>query len=154
MISRDFDFEFGQWTVHHRRLKERLTGCTEWEEFSGTTDARPVLNGNGNVEDNVLHFPAGTYRAIAIRSFDPSAGTWAIWWLSALNPHQMDVPVIGRFDGPIGTFTARDTLRGQPVDLRFRWDKTDPERPIWDQALSEDGGDSWEVNWVMAFRRA
>src|SRR5437868_7099520 len=42
-----FDFEFGDWTVHHR-LK-RATG--EWYEMDGTATARPVLNGLGNVED-------------------------------------------------------------------------------------------------------
>ena len=30
----DFDFLEGRWKVHHRRLKERLVGCTEWEEFA------------------------------------------------------------------------------------------------------------------------
>jgi hypothetical protein len=31
MGERDFDFFFGAWRVAHRRLRERLTGCTDWE---------------------------------------------------------------------------------------------------------------------------
>jgi hypothetical protein len=31
----DFDFLIGGWNIQHRRLKERLKGCTEWEEFEG-----------------------------------------------------------------------------------------------------------------------
>jgi hypothetical protein len=29
----DFDFLIGAWKVHHRRLKERLKGSTQWVEF-------------------------------------------------------------------------------------------------------------------------
>lgn len=53
-----------------RRLKERLIGCQEWEEFTGTTETRPMPGGNGNVEDSLIYFPSGPYRAIAIRDFD------------------------------------------------------------------------------------
>ncbi|NVK15438.1 MAG: DUF1579 domain-containing protein [Rhodobacteraceae bacterium] len=152
--SRDFDFETGRWNVRHRRLKERLTGCREWEEFQGTSETRAVLGGNGNVEDNFLNFPGGAYRAIALRSFDPLSGTWAIWWLSANAPHQLDVPVVGTFEDGTGTFFAEDTLHGEPVSVRFLWLQTDTETPRWEQAMSRDGGKTWETNWTMDFTRA
>ncbi len=152
--SRDFDFEVGSWTVSHRRLKERLCGCADWEVFGGSSTMRRVLGGLGNVEDNVLDFPGGAYRAIAIRSFDPASGLWAIWWLSTLDPHRLDVPVVGRFDQGVGAFYADDHLRGKPVRLRFLWLQTDQDSPRWEQALSEDGGASWETNWTMDFTRA
>ncbi|MGL5012159.1 MAG: DUF1579 domain-containing protein, partial [Paracoccaceae bacterium] len=60
----DFDFEQGHWLVRHRRLKERLSGCQTWESFDGTCEMRTVLGGHGNVEDNLLELPGGTYRAI------------------------------------------------------------------------------------------
>lgn len=153
-VSQDFDFEFGKWNVHHRRLKERLVGCVDWEEFSGTSETRQILGGNGNVEDNLLNFPSGAYRAIALRSFDVGTQTWAIWWLSASDPHQMDVPVIGKFDAEIGSFFADDTHNDEPVIVRFQWIKTDPSAPRWDQAMSRDGGQTWETNWTMQFERA
>lgn len=153
-VSQDFDFEFGKWNVHHRRLKERLVGCVDWEEFSGTSETRPILGGNGNVEDNLLQFPSGAYRAIALRSFDVVTQTWAIWWLSASEPHRMDVPVIGKFDDAIGSFFADDIHNGEPVMVRFQWIKSDPNMPRWDQAMSRDGGQTWETNWTMDFERA
>ncbi|SFI35872.1 DUF1579 domain-containing protein [Jannaschia pohangensis] len=153
-ISNDFDFEFGTWRVHHRRLKERLVGCADWEDFDGTSETRPVLGGNGNVEDNLLEFPAGSYRAIALRSFDAAKGTWAIWWLAATDPHRLDVPVIGRFRDGVGTFLAEDTLGDTPVLVRFLWLNTDTATPRWEQAMSTDGGAFWETNWTMDFTRA
>ncbi|MFS2108269.1 DUF1579 domain-containing protein [Sphingomonas sp. Sphisp140] len=150
----DFDFQQGRWQVRHRRLKSRLAGCTEWETFLGTSEQRPLLGGNGNVEDNLLHLPAGDYRAVALRSYDPEAGTWAIWWLDARNPHALDTPVTGRFEQGIGTFYADDTHEGRAVRLRFLWLDTQGDAPRWEQALSADGGESWETNWVMEFTRA
>ena len=151
--SRDFDFQRGQWRVRHRRLKQRLAGCTEWEEFDGTCHQFPVLGGNGNIEDNLLHLPDGGYRAVAIRSFDVASGNWAIWWLDQRTPHNLDVPVIGKFEGGIGTFFADDELDGRPIRLRFRWLATDTPTPRWEQAMSDDDGASWETNWTMDFMR-
>jgi hypothetical protein len=152
--SADFDFEIGSWTVRHRRLKERLVGCTEWEEFAGTSETRTVLGGNGNVEDNLLEFPEGAYRAIAVRSYDPLSRSWAIWWLSTRHPHALDIPVVGRFENGVGSFYADDIMDGVPVRVRFLWLRTDTPSPRWEQAMSKDGGKDWETNWTMDFTRA
>lgn len=154
VVSRDFDFEIGSWRVKHRRLKERLSNCEEWEEFDGTANMRTLLGGNGNVEDNVLEFPSGTYRAIALRSYDPARKSWAIWWLSSSDPHALDVPVIGRFENGVGSFYANDVLHGTPIQVRFLWLRTNTKTPRWEQAMSKDDGISWETNWAMDFEPA
>jgi len=151
---RDFDFMFGTWTVRHRRLRERLVGCLDWEEFSGTSETRPILGGFGNLEDNLLTFPGGSYRASALRSYDADSRTWAIWWLAATDPHRLDVPVIGTFEGDIGRFFSDETINGEPVKVRFMWTRTDPDAPRWEQAMSTDEGHTWETNWTMDFTRA
>ena len=150
----DFDFEFGDWTVRHRRLKARLAGSDDWDEFVGTSSTRPVLGGHGNIEDNFVDFPGGAYRAIAIRAFRPEEGSWAIWWLDARNPHHLDVPVVGRFNDGEGAFYADDELDGRPIVVRFLWRKTRTPAPRWEQAFSADGGKTWETNWTMDFSRA
>lgn len=150
---RDFDFEFGDWSVSHRRLDRRLCGCTTWSEFGGRASTRPILGGFGNLEDNAIEFPEGSYRAVAMRSFDPQSRQWAIWWLDGRAPHALDVPVVGAFDGGIGKFFADDTFEGRPIRIRFIWDARDAAAPRWEQAFSADGGASWETNWVMTFRR-
>lgn len=149
----DFDFMIGRWRVTHRRLDERLVGCDDWTTFSGTSTTRKVLDGYGNVEDNLLEFPEGTVRALALRSFDPVTGTWAIWWLDGRVPHRLDVPVVGGFAEGAGEFFADDTLAGRPIRVRFRWYPNPGANPRWEQAFSADGGATWEVNWVMDFQR-
>jgi hypothetical protein len=150
---RDFDFQVGDWRVSHRRLKDRLNGCVDWEEFDGASSMRLILGGHGNVEDNVVNLPAGSYRAIALRSFDPAACTWAIWWLDARAPHSLDVPVIGGFEDGVGVFYADDALNGRPIRVRFLWLDTNTDAPRWEQAFSPDGGATWETNWTMQFKR-
>ena len=151
--SHAFDFQQGEWRVAHRRLTQRLVGCTEWEEFPGTCSMRLILGGTGNIEDNWLDIASGAYRAIALRSFDPASSTWAIWWLDGRDPHNLDVPVIGRFDDDVGSFFADDQLGGRPIKLRFLWLATDTATPRWEQAMSADDGATWETNWTMDFTR-
>ena len=78
-IPSDFDFIIGSWSVNHRRLNERLAGCTEWTEFEGTSATQKTLGGFGNLEDNFLSLPDGPYRAVALRSFDTTTKQWSIW---------------------------------------------------------------------------
>jgi hypothetical protein len=150
----DFAFAVGDWNVRHRRLRERLAGCTDWIEFPGEMSTRPVLGGFGNVEDNLLHLPEGPYRAVALRSFNPQTLQWSIWWLDGRAPGQLDVPVVGSFTDGVGTFYADDTLNGAPIRIRFTWFTSNPENPRWEQAFSSDNGASWETNWTMDFTRA
>ena len=115
---------------------------------------RLILGGNGNLEDNVMNFPAGTVRAVALRSYDSTTQNWAIWWLSSANPHHLDVPVVGRFQNGDGAFYAGHQHRGQPIKVRFLWLDTLTDRPRWEQAFSPDDGTNWETNWTMEFDRA
>ncbi len=149
----DFDFIIGDWTVRHRRLNQRLVGCTDWTEFSGLSSTRKTLGGFGNLEDNLLHYPGGSFRAIALRSFCPNSGGWSIWWLDGRNPTRLDTPVVGRFSGSTGLFFTDDILDGRPIRIRFTWQGAPGEDPRWEQAFSADAGETWETNWTMRFSR-
>ena len=153
IAGQEFAFQTGSWTVRHRRLKTRLAGADDWQEFGGHCVATPLLGGNGNVEDNFIDFPGGAYRAVALRSYDLANGKWAIWWLDGRSPHQMDVPVKGEFLKGIGRFYAEDVFDGRAIKVRFQWMDILHETPKWDQAFSVDGGKTWETNWEMTFRK-
>jgi hypothetical protein len=153
----DFDFLFGRWQVAHRRLRQRLAGCIEWDLFGGHSEARPLLGGAGNVDDNLIELPAalgGPYRAATLRAFDPKTGSWSIWWLDGRSPGRIDVPMVGHFDGAgDGHFFADDSFDGRPIRVRFLWLRTRSRCPRWEQAFSLDEGRNWETNWEMDFER-
>lgn len=149
----DFDFFTGSWSVHHRRLKERLANNHEWVEFEGTGTAQKILGGFGNIDDNVLDLPGGAYRAVTLRAYDPEKKQWSIWWLDRRSPGHLDPPVVGRFENGVGTFYADDTFNGKPIRVRFLWTRVMSNTPHWEQAFSVDGGKTWETNWTMDFTR-
>jgi hypothetical protein len=152
--AHDFDFLVGRWMVQHRRLKRRLAHSNEWETFSGTCEARMILDGQANLDDNVLELPGHAYRAATLRAFDPSTETWSIWWLDARHPHQLDPPVVGSFRDGVGAFFANDVWNGRSIIVRFIWSDITANSARWQQSFSEDAGKSWETNWVMDFKRA
>ena len=152
--ARDWQWLVGNWDVQHRRLKERLANNKDWEEFAGKSALWLTLGGLGTIDDNLLHLPSGSYRALGIRAFDPQTRQWSIWWLDARNAGKIDPPVVGSFTGDMGTFVGRDTLRDKPITVRFRWHDIHSARPHWEQAFSADGGATWEVNWVNFFTRS
>lgn len=150
---RDWAWLEGSWDVWHRRLRERLVGSDDWQEFAGRSAFWHTLDGVGNVDDNLLELPDGTYRGLSLRSFDPARAQWSIWWLDARNPARIEPPVTGGFDGGVGTFTGRDTHKGTPIIMRFRWRDLHTPRPWWEQAFSTDEGATWEINWTNYFTR-
>lgn len=151
--NHDFDGLYGHWRVHHRRLRDRLAGCTEWETFQGLSHMQPLMGHQGNVDHNLLDLPQGRYRASTIRCWDPVQKQWSIWWLDARFPGAIEAPMVGRFEGGDGVFYADEDFRGQPIKVRFLWLRTRSDRPRWEQAFSPDGGKTWETNWEMEFER-
>ena len=148
----DWDFLVGSWKVHHRRLKARLVGSNDWEEFGGTLVNWTTMDGAGNVGDNVMERPGGTIRGLGIRAYDAKSGQWLVWWLSASDP-DITAPMRGGFESGIGTFMGEDIVNGKPIKVRVRWSRIMRSSAHWEQASSPDGGATWEVNWTSDFTR-
>ncbi len=149
----DFDFWIGEWTVHNRRLRQRLAGSDEWEDFGATSTARKILDGLGN-EDEFHTDHDGGFVGMSFRFFDPATSQWSIYWADSRRPGLLDPPVLGSFSGDGGVFEGVDTFAGRPIRLRFTWSGVTTPTPRWEQAFSADGGETWETNWVMEFTPA
>ena len=149
----DFDFLIGSWAVHNRRLKERLKGCTEWEEFPATCRARSILGGLGNMDEFVLEPTSGRVDAVTVRLYSPAAREWSIYWAASTGSGRMDVPMVGGFSGSRGEFYSQEVFEGRHIFTRFVWPVQGPDACRWEQAYSPDGGRTWETNWIMDFTR-
>ena len=150
MASTDFDFLFGAWTVHNRKIRDNTDpDCAEWIEFDARAEASPILNGAGNIDQMRIDDFVG----FTLRLWSPDDGVWRIWWSATNAPGVLDAPVTGRFVDGVGRFEGVQTIRGAEVVVRFEWTTTDPRKPVWDQYFSRDGGESWSHNWRMEFTR-
>jgi hypothetical protein len=113
----EFDFIFGRWHIHNRKLVDTTDPlCEEWVEFEASSEAFPVLNGFGHVDrmyvDDAIDIDP--FEGFTLRLFDPSSGTWKIWWSSTRAPGALDPPVEGRFRDGHGTFECDDEIAGHP----------------------------------------
>lgn len=144
----DFDFFFGKWNLKNRKLKERLVNSDEWIEFTSTQECYPILKNTGNIDD----FLMDDFEGMTLRLFNPQTKLWSIYWADS-NTGVLDKPVAGSFTDGVGHFYSKGKHGELDVLWRFKWDASDPEHPVWSQAISTDNGKSWEWNWYMYFSR-
>ncbi|HET9493168.1 MAG TPA: hypothetical protein VFR15_02955 [Chloroflexia bacterium] len=148
----DFDFLIGTWRTHNRRLRERLKGSTEWEEFPGRFVVRKLLGGLGNLDEVVLERPEGRTEAVTLRLFNPESRQWSIYWADSVTA-VLQPPMIGEFKDGRGRFYDQEMFEGRAIYCRFIWSEITATSCRWEQAYSADGGKTWETNWVMEFTR-
>jgi hypothetical protein len=149
----DFNFFVGHWNIHNRKLKTRLNGCTEWIEFGAKQEMKKILNGLGNTDSFKTVVDDKPFEGMTLRLFNPVTKLWSIYWADS-NVGVLDPPVLGSFNNSTGEFYGKDIFQGKAIIVKFNWDKTDPEKPVWSQAFSEDGGNTWEWNWYMYMTKA
>lgn len=149
----DFDFLAGQWNIHNRKLKTRLNGCTDWLEFDAKQEMKIILNGLGNTDSFRTTVDGKAFEGMTLRLFNPVTRLWSIYWADS-TAAVLDPPVLGSFDNTIGEFYGKDDFNGREINVKFKWDKTDPGRPVWSQAFSDDKGSTWEWNWYMYMTKA
>jgi hypothetical protein len=149
----DFDFLEGEWKVHNRMLKSRLTNSKEWIEFESTLHMRKTLNGFGNVENYYATLDGKPFEGMAIRLFNPQTKLWSVYWVDNNNATMDEHPVTGSFENRVGKLYTNDTFNGKPIVVLYQWDATNAKHPKWSQAISTDNGVTWEWNWEMILTR-
>ncbi len=143
----DFDFEVGSWKIHLKRLKDRLAGSHEWVDFDGTDVARKVWGGKSNIDEFEGDSVDGHIEGLTLRTYNTQTHEWMLYWANSKDG-KVDVPQVGKFKNGVGEFFAMDTWKGKSVLVRFLWTKTDSASPHFEQSYSDDGGKTWEVNWI------
>lgn len=143
----DFDFETGTWRTHVRRLLHPLTGSSTWVEYDGTTVVRKVWNGRANLIELKADGPAGHFEGLSLRLYNPQSHQWSLNFANA-NGGGLNQPTIGEFRNGRGEFFDQETLNGRAILVRFVISDITMGSCRFEQAFSDDGGKTWEVNWI------
>ncbi len=145
----DFDFELGTWHIHLKKLQHPLSGSTTWVEFDGTSVTRKVWDGKSQIEEFETDGAAGAghIEGLTLRLYNPQSHQWSLYWANAKDGILV-VPQIGEFKDGVGEFYAQDTFNGKSIFVRFIWTNSTTSTPHFEQSFSEDGGKTWEVNWI------
>ena len=148
----DFDFEIGTWKTHVRRRLRPLTGSTTWVEMNGTSVVRKVWNGRANLLELEADGPGGHFQGLSLRLYNPQAQQWSLHFANGADGG-MSPPTIGQFKGGRGEFFSQETLNGRAIFVRFVISDITPDSCHFEQAFSDDGGKTWEVNWIATDTR-
>jgi hypothetical protein len=148
----DFDWEFGTWKTHVKRRLRPLSGSQEWVEYEGTTTVSKVWNGQANLVELDVTGPAGRIEALSLRLYNPEARQWSLNF-SNINSGTMAIPTVGEFKDGRGEFYAQETLGARSILVRFVISDFSRESAHFEQSFSDDGGKTWETNWIAVDTR-
>lgn len=149
---RDFDFEIGTWKTHLRRLVHPLSGSTTWVELEGTTVVRKVWNGRANLLELEADGPGGHFEGLNLRLYNPEPRQWSLNFANS-SGGSLSQPTIGEFKNGRGEFYDQETLNSRAILVRFVISDITPGSCRFEQAFSDDGGKTWEVNWIATDTR-
>jgi hypothetical protein len=142
----DFDPLFGSWKYHLKRRLHPLTGSNTWVEFDGTGVCRKVWDGS-QLDTIEVDGPTGHIEGLTLRLYNPQSHQWRLYWANS-KIGILDPPQIGEFKDGRGEFFAQDTITGKTILIRFVWTNLTTNSPHFEQSFSDDGGKTWEVNWI------
>ena len=148
----DFDFEIGTWKTHLKRRLHPLTGSTTWVEMEGTSVVRKVWNGRANLLQLEADGPSGHFEGLSLRLYDPQSHQWRLNFSNS-NDGIMAQPTIGEFKNGRGEFYDQELLNGRAILVRFVISDITANSAHFEQSFSNDGGRTWEVNWIATDTR-
>jgi len=150
--QRDFDFEIGTWKTHLKRLVHPLTGSTTWVELDGTSVIRKVWNGRANLVELEVDGPSGHVEGLSLRLYNPQAHQWSLNFANSA-AGSMSQPTVGEFKNGRGEFYDQESLNGRMILIRNVFMDITADSYRFEQAYSDDGGKTWEVNWIATDTR-
>jgi len=145
----DFDFLLGTWKYHLSRLVDPLTGSTKWIEFEGTGVCRPVWNGLSQLDEFEADGPTGHIQGLTLRLYNPQSHQWNLNWVNS-KIGTIGIPTIGSFNAKNGRgeFYDSEIINGRSILVRYIWSDITPASARFEQSFSDDGGKTWEPNWI------
>jgi hypothetical protein len=146
----DFDFATGNWKFHLKRLEHPLTGSNTWVELDGTSTCRKIWDGRANIDEvevnnseKHLHI-----QGMTLRLYNPESHQWSLYWANAAKGTLGLPPVIGQFKNGRGEFYDQEDFNGRAIFVRYVWSDITPTSAHFEQSFSDDGGKTWETNWI------
>jgi hypothetical protein len=143
----DFDPLIGTWKFHVKRRLHPLTGSNTWIESDGTGVCYKIWDGRAELDTIEIDEASGHLEGLTVRTYDPQSHQWRLCWANSKHGI-MDPPQVGKFKDGRGEFFAQDTIDGETILVRYAWTEMTTNSPHFEQSFSDDGGKTWEVNFI------
>lgn len=145
--QRDFEPLLGRWSYRLKQRLNPLTGSTQWGDLSGSGDCTPLWQGRAQLDTFNVEGASGHIEGLTLRLYNPKTHEWRLYWANSKDGI-IAAPQIGQFKAGHGEFYAQDTLDEKSILVKFDWSRLSSQSPHFEQSFSNDGGRTWEVNWI------
>ena len=146
----DFDFNFGTWKSHIKRILDPLSGSTQSIELNGTVTVRKVWGGRAQLEEIEADGPSGHWEGMTLFLYNPQAHQWSQSFVNSKDG-VLGVPSVGSFKDGRGELFAADTFNGRAILLRGVWSDIKPDSHRYEDFYSYDGGMTWATDLIATF---
>jgi hypothetical protein len=148
----DFDFHFGTWKAHNRLLVHPLSGSRTWIELNGTVTVRKIWDGRANLEEIESSDATSHFQGLTLFLYNSASHQWSQTFAN-IDDGTLGQPLIGEFKNGRGEFFNRELFQGRAILVRFIWSDITPDSHHVEQSFSDDGGKTWESNFVATLTR-
>jgi len=148
----DFDFNFGTWKTHIKRILDPLSGATKSIELNGTVTVRRVWDGRAQLEEIEADGPNGHWEGMTLFLYNPQARQWSQSFVNSKSG-VLTAPLLGAFKDGRGELFATDTFNDRSVLVRTVWSDIKPNSHHFEQSYSDDGGKTWAPAFVATLTR-
>jgi hypothetical protein len=148
----DFDWQFGDWNARMSRLDRPLTASTSWTKLQARVLVRKVWGGRANLAEISVDGGSQRLEFLALRLFEPQRGQWSLNF-AGVKDGKFGIPLYGTFANGRGDFYDQEAYNGKTIWIRFSFYDIGSTSARDEQAFSNDGGKTWEVNWISLHSR-
>jgi len=148
----DFDFNFGVWKTHIKRVLEPLSGSNKSIELNGLVTTHKIWDGRAQWEEIEADGPNGHWQGMTLFLYNPQAHQWNQSFINS-KIGELSPPLVGAFRDGRGELFSQDTFNGRSILVRAVWSKIEPDSHHFEESYSDDGGKTWAPAFIADLTR-
>jgi hypothetical protein len=148
----DFDFNFGTWRTHIKRITDPFSSHSASMELEGTVTVRKVWGGRAQLEEIEADGPKGHWEGLTLFLYNSESHQWSQTFadnkVGSLTPS-----LIGSFKDGRGELLAQDIVGNRSILVRAVWSDIKPGSHHMEESYSNDGGKNWRPAFIADLTR-
>jgi hypothetical protein len=148
----DFDFNFGAWKTHIKRILDPFSASSKSIELNGIVTVRKVWGGRAQLEEIETDGPNGHWEGLTLFLYNPAAHQWSQSFVNSRSG-VLSQPLIGSFKCGRGELFASDAFNDRSILVRGVWSDIKPDSHHYQESYSSDGGKTWVPAFIAELTR-
>jgi hypothetical protein len=111
---------------------------------------RKIWGGRANLAQIEAGGSVGHLQFLSLRLYNPQSHQWSLNFASS-NSGTLSLPMMGEFKNGRGEFYDQEPFNDRAILVRFTFPAVSSNSGHSEQAFSNDGGKTWETNWINTY---